>query len=228
MGTIYPAIPTALAVSGWVLFPALVAIALRRVLRSGARRDFLPRSIQQHAWLAGIVSLGVLWSLQIRIGGGLHLSMIGVSLYALIFGYARALLGAAVALIGLTVLADRAWFDVGWNGLLVAALPAAIATSLQRVLGAQLPHNLFVFIIGNGLFVTLVASAGASVASLAAQVATAPAASANAAEIIGYALLLAWGEALMSGMIFSALVIYRPQIVMTYGQDEYLPPRPRR
>jgi uncharacterized membrane protein len=215
------------AIMGWTLFSALLAHALHQTLRPTARSGFLPLSVQQHAWLAGIVSLGVLWSLQIRIGSGLHLSMIGVSLYALLFGYARALLGATVALVGLTVLADREWLDVGLCGLLLAALPAAIATSLQRVLGSHLPRNLFVFIIGNGLFVTLVASSGATVASLAAQIAVAPSEAANAADIIGYALLLAWGEALASGMIFSVLVIYRPQIVMTYAQNEYLPPRQR-
>jgi uncharacterized membrane protein len=217
-------LPHELAILGWVSFSALFAHALGQTLRPTARSNLLPLPIQQHAWLAGIVSLGVLWSLQIRIGSHLHLSMIGVSLYALIFGYARALLGASVALIGLTVLADIAWLDIGWSGLLLAALPAWIATTLQRGLGSHLPRNLFVFIIGNGLFATLIASSTASVASLTAQFAVAPTEVANVAEIIGYALLLAWGEALASGMIFSALVIYRPQIVMTYAQDDYLPP----
>ena len=40
-----------------------------------------------------------------------------------------------------------------------------------------------------------------------------------------YALLLAWGEALASGMLFSALVIFSPHLVLTYRQDLYLPPR---
>jgi uncharacterized membrane protein len=38
-------------------------------------------------------------------------------------------------------------------------------------------------------------------------------------------MLLAWGEALMSGMVFSALVVFLPQAVLTYRQDTYLPPR---
>jgi uncharacterized membrane protein len=36
---------------------------------------------------------------------------------------------------------------------------------------------------------------------------------------------MAWSEALLSGMLLSALVIYRPHLVMTYRQDLYLPPR---
>ena len=223
MGTM--AVAPELAAPGWALFAVLVALALRRALHPAVRREFLPQSIQQHAWLAGIVILGVLWSLRIRVGGGLHLSMIGVSLYALVFGYERALLGAAVALLGLTALTQGAWREVGTTGLLLVAAPARIATALQRLLAARLPRNLFVFIIGNGLFGTLIASGGAGAALLALQMATAATAFPNAGEIFGYALLLAWGEALASGMVFSALVIYLPQVVMTYAQDEYLPPR---
>jgi uncharacterized membrane protein len=54
---------------------------------------------------------------------------------------------------------------------------------------------------------------------------TSPAA--RLSDVLGYALLLAWGEALASGMVFSALVIYRPNLVLTYRQDLYLPPRGR-
>jgi len=42
---------------------------------------------------------------------------------------------------------------------------------------------------------------------------------------LAYSLLLAWGEALLSGMLFSALVVFLPQAVLTYRQDVYLPPR---
>jgi uncharacterized membrane protein len=216
-------LPIEWAVSGWAVLLAFALHAFLRTLRPAFRRDFLPLSIQQHAWLAGIVCLGVLWSLQIRIGSGLHLSMIGVSLYALVFGHARALLGAAVALIGQTAFTDGAWLELGMTGVLIVVLPSMIASTLQHVLSSRLPRHLFVFIIGNGLFVTLIASGCASVAFLALQIAIAPSEVADVSATVGYALLLAWGEALASGMIFSSLVIFRPQIVMTYSPDDYLP-----
>ncbi len=215
-------IPPELAFLGWAIFAALGALALRAA-RRGA---FLPQPIQQHAWLAGIVALGALWSLPVH-AGAVQFAMIGVSLYALLFGYARALLGAAVAAIGLTVFTQGAWAGLGLQGLAAIALPAALAAALQRLIAARLPHHPFVFILGNGLFVTLIASGCAQVATIGLQVALAPGAVPNGGELVGYALLLAWGEALASGMIFSALVIFRPQIVMTYAQDDYLPPRGR-
>ncbi len=210
------------AVLGWLLFVALLAHAGWRALRPAARRAFLPLSIQQHAWLAGIVTLGVLWSASIRLGAGAQLAMIGVSLYALLFGYTRALLGATVALGGVTALAGGAWLPVGLHALAALALPAALAGGLQALIVRRLPRHLFVFIIGNGLFVTLIAAGCAQLALLGiAHMIGA----AETGDIVGYALLLAWGEALASGMVFSALVIFRPQIVMTYAQDSYLPRR---
>jgi uncharacterized membrane protein len=96
---------------------------------------------------------------------------------------------------------------------------------LQRLIERKLPRNIFVFIIGNGLFVTMAVTALASALLLAAASIGAQAALRQLDEHIAYSLLLAWGEALVSGMIFSALVVFLPQIVLTYRQDTYLPPR---
>lgn len=215
--------PLEFAIVGWLVFAAVAARALWVV-----RTEFLPLSIQQHAWLAGIVALGALWSLRISLGSEVRLGLIGMPLYALLFGPHRALLGGAIALAGLTLLTDRSWQDLGLTGLALVALPAWSTHLLQRLIAKLLPRHLFVFIIGNGLFITAFAAAITSAAQLVPAFATpSAAASVDTGDLIGYALLLAWGEALASGMIFSALVVFRPQLVMTYAQDDYLPRRPR-
>ena len=72
-------------------------------------------------------------------------------------------------------------------------------------------------------------AAPAAVNAAADATATAAAApTAHLADYIGYSLLLAWGEALLSGMVFSALVIFTPRLVLTYREDTYLPLRGRR
>jgi uncharacterized membrane protein len=217
-------LPDGLAPLGWGLMAWIVIGAVSRMFNPAARAGFLPLPLQQHAWLAGIVGLGVLWSLQINVGG-LHLTMVGVPLYALLFGRDRAILGAAIALAGLTYLTNGVWAGIGAAAVARVALPAFVATLIRTQLGARLPHNVFVFIIGNGQFATLVAAACGNVAALALQMAMAAVPVQNPGEIFGYALLLAWGEALVAGMTFSALVIFRPQAVMTYSQDDYLPRR---
>lgn len=206
-----------------VLFAPIALWALASV-----RGRFLPDGAAQHAWLAGIVCVAFLWSLPVKSAPGVQFGLLGVALFSLLFGRARAILGLVAALALHAALTGGAWRNFGLNGLLLAAFPAWTATALQRWIETCLPKNLFVFIIGNGLFVVLVTTAATSVAQLlVAAAVVAPSAAAQLGEAIGYALLLAWGEALASGMIFSALVIYRPNVVLTYRQDLYLPPRGR-
>lgn len=210
-----------LALLGWLLFAPAVLLALRDV-----RGGFLTAGAQQHAWLAGMVCVALLWTMQVKMGDGPTFGMLGVALYVLLFGRARALLGLLGALLLHTWLADGAWMTLGLNGLLFAVLPALVASTLQRGLERWLPTNVFVFIIGNGLFVTLTVTAITSLALLALSMnATNAAATTHYGDYVGYSLLLAWGEALLSGMIFSALVIFLPQVVLTYSEDRYLPPR---
>jgi uncharacterized membrane protein len=210
-----------LAWLGWVLLAPFVLVALRAV-----RHGFLPDGGQQHAWLAGLVCVAFLWTLQVKLGNGPGFGMLGAALYVLLFGAARGMLGLLLALVLHHGLTDGPWFALGASGLFYAVLPALLTAGLQQVLARWLPKNLFIFIIGNGLFVTLAATAITSIALLLCSRAVASAPSAEPlGDYIGYALLLAWGEALVSGMIFSALVIFTPGIVRTYRQDTYLPPR---
>ena len=39
--------------------------------------------------------------------------------------------------------------------------------------------------------------------------------------ILGSGLLLAWSEAIISGMLLSSLVVFRPQIVLTFREELY-------
>lgn len=209
------------ALLGWLLLLPVLAASVWSI-----RRRFLPDSSQQHAWLAGVVCISLLWLPQVKTGDGVYFGMLGAALFALIFGWARAILGLSAALVLYTALTEGAWSNLGINGLLFALLPTAIACAMQRLLERKLPKNVFVFIIGNGMFVTFAATAVTSLAMLLASLPTAtPAAAARVGEYVTYSLLLAWGGALVSGMIFSSLVIFRPGLVLTYREEAYLPRR---
>ena len=209
------------ALLGWLIFlPALVASAW------ALRRQFLPQNVQQHAWLGAIVCVALLWLLHVKLGDDIYFGMLGAALFALVFGRARAILGLGAALALHTWLTEGPWLNLGVNGLLLAVLPALVATNLQRLLETRLPKNVFIFIIGNGMFVTLAVTALTSLLMLAASLpAAAPTAALNFGDYATYSLMMAWAEAVVSGMIFSALVIFRPAIVLTYREETYLPRR---
>lgn len=220
MNLLHDNAPIALVVLGWiVVIPWTVRSAV------ALRRQFLPSPLAQHAWLGAIVATAFLWQLHVRSPVGLDFGLLGGALFTLVFGRARAILGLLVALALHTVMADGSLLNFGINGTLLAIVPACTASMLQRLIERWLPRNIFVFIIGNGLFVTMAATALASALLLAAAATGAQAMLRQLDEHLAYSLLLAWGEALVSGMIFSALVVFLPQAVLTYRQDTYLPPR---
>lgn len=212
--------PVWLAVSGW-----LVTIAACAWAALAARQSFLPSSAVQHAWFAAIVTVCLLWLLRVRSPVGLDFGVLGSALVALIFGRARAMLALVVALALYTLFESGSWQNFGVKAVVMAVFPVWLATSLQSIVVRRLPRNVFVFIIGNGLFVTLLATAATDLLMLALGALETAASGSLPTDHIAYALLLAWGEALISGMLFSALVLFRPEAVLTYPLDLYLPPR---
>jgi uncharacterized membrane protein len=220
MNLLHEPAPFALMILGWLITAPALALSLIAV-----RRQFLPSSRLQHAWLAAIVTTSFLWELRVHSPVGLDFGLLGGALFALVFGGARATLGLLAALALHTLLTGGPWLNFGLNGTLLAVVPAWTASTLQRVIERWLPKNLFVFIVGNGLFVTLVTTALASALMLAVAAVLVHAPDGELGEHLAYSMLLAWGEALASGMVFSALVVFLPQSVLTYRQDVYLPPR---
>jgi uncharacterized membrane protein len=216
MNLLHSAISIEWAVLGWLL---LLPLALR-ALRDAQAGEAL-QAPQQHLWLAGVVFLSWLWTLQVRTADGAAFGLLGAAFYALVFGRPWSRLGLLAAVALHTLLADGSWANFGVNGLLLAGMPTALAQMLQRQVERRLPKNVFVFIIGNGMFVTLVVTMATSVLLLAAGWLMTPATAAG--DQFAYALLLAWGEAMASGMLFSALVIFGPHLVLTYRRDLYLP-----
>lgn len=222
MNLLHDSAPTYLVVLGWIVVLPWLVLSLLAV-----RERFLPSTLSQHAWLAAIVTTSFLWVLHVRTPVGLDFGLLGGALFAVVFGRARAILGLLAALALHTVLTGGSWVNFGLNGALLAVVPACLASAFQQLIERWLPKNIFVFIFGNGLFVTLVVTALASVLLMAAATAGSTAATSVVGEHLAYSLMLAWGEALVSGMVFSALVVFLPQTVLTYRQDTYLPPARR-
>jgi uncharacterized membrane protein len=220
MNLLHDDAPLALVMLGWAVVIPAVALSLLAV-----RRQFLPSSLAEHGWLAANVATAFVWALHVRSPVGLDFGLLGGALFTLVYGRARAILGLLCALALHTLMTSGAWLNFGIAGTLLAVVPACSASLLQRLIERSLPRNIFVFIVGNGLFVTLIVTALAGALLLAAGLTGAQVAPRQLNEHIAYSLLLAWGEALVSGMIFSALVVFLPQAVLTYRQDIYLPPR---
>jgi uncharacterized membrane protein len=173
------------------------------------------------AWCFFIVTLPLLWSCEVPIAGGPTLHLFGMPLFVLMFGRRLAMTGIAISAIAYTALQDGPWINLGLNLLLLAVLPAWFGDIVLRTTRRFLPHHLFVYLLGNGLFGAMAMLAAIGMVSLAAYVVW-TAAAPVALDIVAYMLLLAWGEAFLTGFLLTIFTVYRPEWVLTFDDEVYL------
>lgn len=192
-----------------------LALALRpwQMLRAPALRS---------PWLAALVLLPLAWSAQRALPGGLLLQLSGASLLVLMFGWPLAMLSLLPIAAGGAWLAEVPWPRaielLAWNGV----LPGTLALLLGLATRALLPHHLMVYILARGFFGTLLAMSLAGWAQLLWQ--PLPPGGELGLLMVGR-WLIAWGDAVLTGMLCAVFVAFRPEWLATYSDRRYLPPR---
>jgi uncharacterized membrane protein len=212
------------APAGLALAAAALALPFKpwQTLRSGALR---------HPWLATLVLLPWLWSTAAHLPGGLPVQLSMAALTVLMLGWPLACWSWMLAAIAAAWLARPAvaadplgWALLAgelaaWNGVLPGTLALAIGLATRR----WLPAHPMIYILARGFAATLPAMA----ATGALWVATQPLpAGADAGSLMLGRWLIAWGDAVATGMLCAIFVAYRPDWLLTWSDRRYLPPRP--
>jgi uncharacterized membrane protein len=164
-----------------------------------------------------------LWAMPRALPGGLVLQLSGACLLVLTLGWPLAVLtllpiAAAGALLGGHDAADGL-VQLAWHGV----VPATLALGMGALIRRWLPHHLFVYILGRGFFATLRATARAGALSVAWR--GTPEGMQTGEVLVGH-WLMAWGEAMATGMLVAVFVAFRPQWLPTYSDHLYLPRTP--
>ncbi|MEM5428335.1 hypothetical protein [Cupriavidus oxalaticus] len=213
--------------------PLLVVVSLAGLLWALARRPWrlLRRNSLQHAWLGAMVLVALLWTVRATLVGGLVIQLLGATLMVTLFGLPLALLSLfvvdLVSLFGLEYLAGHSWALFDWPSLWVrytwlALVPALLSAGLQALMRRWLPRHPFVFILGHGYFTGGLAALGASAAQAAWRHVMAPGLPFTLADTVAATLILAFGEAFLTGLLVAVFVVYRPQWVVTFRDEDYL------
>jgi uncharacterized membrane protein len=173
-------------------------------------------------WFAALVILPLAWS-TLRVPGGASLQLSGACLLVLMFGWPLAVWTV------LPIAAIAAWLAgsppaaavaaAAWHGVVPATFALAIGIAIRR----WLPQHLFVYILGRGFIGTALALMAAGAA--ATFVRPPPAGTDTATLLVGH-WLMAWGEALLTGMLTAIFVAFRPQWLLTWSDRRYLPRPP--
>lgn len=170
--------------------------------------------------LATLVLLPWIWALPALHPMPLSLRWSGACLVLLMLGWPLAvpvLLLVALAAGWIGGMDFEAVLDLAvWQGLLPATLALAVGLGVRR----WLPRNPFVYIFGRGFFGTLLC--------LFATLLLAGLAHPSIANLPGQgsaiaAWLMAWGDAVLTGMLTAVFVAFRPQWLATWSDHHYLP-----
>ena len=175
-------------------------------------------------WLVAWAVMPLLWGLDRFAAVPVAQPMSGAVLLVLLAGWPLAVL-ALLPVAFVTVLAGHLGGIEGlhrlvWLGMVPATLALAVGGALRR----WLPHHLFIYILGRGFFGTFLACALAGEAAIAFDAAPI---GAGVNDLLVARLLVAFGEAFLTGMLTAILVAFQPQWLATYADRLYLPARPK-
>jgi uncharacterized membrane protein len=173
-------------------------------------------------WLLWCGAMPWVWSSDRLLSSEVLQPLSGASLLVLMAGWPLAVL-AMLAMSGLMVMLTplelvEVLHRLVWLGLVPATLAVLAGAGVRR----WLPHHLFVYILGRGFAVTLVCTALAGGLSIWVQ-GLPPHGTLDGAELLVGRWLAAWGDAILTGMLVSIFVAFRPEWLATYSDRIYLP-----
>ena len=175
--------------------------------------------------LATLVVLPWLWALPTLHHMPLQLQWSGACLVMMTLGWplavlALCLVGAIAYLLSPSLEAIEALRLTVWHGIVPATLAMLWGVLLRRWLGTKV----FVYIFGRGFVGTVLSlfAAGLLSAALGHQL---PGVQEDLSQIAHW--LMAWGDAVVTGMACAICVAYRPQWLATWSDDLYLYGKPR-
>ena len=208
---------------------ALTALILALLLRPWrqllSRRPLVTQSSGDASglWtplLATLVVLPWMWALPTLHQMPLQLQWSGACLVLLMLGWPLAVLtllavGVITWLLSPSLSVPATLALTVWHGLVPATLAMGWGALLRRFLGTKV----FIYLFGRGFFGTVVCL---FIAGLLAQAAgeQLPGVQQELGKIARW--LMAWGDAVVTGMLTAVFVAYRPQWLATWSDDLYL------
>jgi len=206
----------------------------------------LRRRELQNPWLFAMAVLPWSWWLKNLLPAAMPIHLSGACLLVLMFGWPLAI----VSLWPISILSSVA--DIllvkhkgiappqDWSDLLgrvmaqsdaivsqtvwMGVLPATLALGIGLAIRHWLPKHLFIYILGRGFLGTVFSVS--LCAALALLMGFVPAKLSDADWLLSH-WLLGWGEGVGTGMLTSIFVAFRPDWLLTYTDERYLPKAPR-
>lgn len=174
-------------------------------------------------FVVSVSGLAALWSLSAGVSPGLALHYLAVTTVTLMFGWQFALVAVAFALVPVTLFTAQDWVSLPLAALAAGVLPVFVSHGVLRLVERGLPPHPFIYLY-------LCAFAGAALAILASMLAVGglfyvleihPAHTIMQDYLI-YLPLLVLPEAILNGIMVTAMVMLKPHWLCSWSDERYI------
>lgn len=202
----------------WVLYVLALGLAIRIAPWWRFRK-----AQQRHVFLGSVVVLLMLWHLRVGVQPGLSFHLLGVTAVTLMFGWSLAILACGLALVGVALNAGQGWAGFAINAIVTGVLPATLSQVLLVLIRWYLPKNFFVYVLGNGFLTGGLVGLASGYLAMGLLVASGAYSYRVLREtVLPFFPLMFLPEAILNGAVLTLLVLYRPNWVYSFSDDQYL------
>jgi uncharacterized membrane protein len=212
-------LPESFHIAGWC---GLAFLAWRWLMSGDWRRLAEPTNL--NLFLGATVAVLALWQIRTGVKPGLAFHLYGISALTLMFGFWRASFAGVLILLTNAVFGRGNLTALGFDALLLVALPAAVSWGIFRLLDRRMPNHFFIYVLGNGFFgaALAVATIGLATTAVMAMAGVYPLDYLLAQYTPFATLLISWAEAFSTGMTITVIAVYRPTWLETFDDARYI------
>ncbi len=211
-------LPLPWVAASWLLAVPLVAWAIR----AAPWRRFADGALV-HVLCGAILSAIILWLLRATVGEGFTFHLLGAAALTLIAGVPLALIGTAIIVAVSLGVGGGLWQNAAFAFVTLGALPIAVTQLVLRFSQARMAPNFFVYVFVAAYFgAGLSLAAAGFVGALALWLGGGRPAALVFGEYTPWLIYLGFAEAMLTGMVITLAVVYRPQWVATFDDARYI------
>jgi len=205
----------------WLWLANLVCLGLGAAAVRASPWRTLGTAGRQHVFAGATVACMVLWTITGRVGSELGFHLLGTTILTLMFGPWLAFIATLLALAGISIARLAAWQAFGLNAILMGALPVAVSYGVFRLADRRLPNHFFVYVLVAAFLNGAAAMTASRLGGLALLWLGTKAPGIHSDYLVA-TVLLAWAEALFTGMVMTILIVYRPGWVLLFDDARYV------
>ena len=177
----------------------------------------------QHLCFGATVALIVIWSIRAELSMGVSIHLLGMTVLCLVLGWGLAIVCASVALVLTGLATGGHWSSFAVNAVLTILLPVALTQLMMWWATQKMVKNFFIYLFFCGFF-----GAGLSAVLVGLSVSAALWLGDIAPwwqiqqDIITIIILTVFPEALLNGMLLSAIMVFYPDWIRSFDAKSYI------